>query len=487
MINKRAFVIGLAMLMSASALSLHAQKLSYKGTIDVTPVRFEQLADTLYVDLDIKLSKVRVKSELSIGLTPWLTSVSHESNLPVISIKGRSSYKAYKRSLAMERQEETALTDIVLKGFGKNDTVINYKYASLYEPWMGNASLNLTREDTGCCQTSIMELTQLVENVKLEEIVPLEEIHFVPKLAFVSPEAEGIKSREISAECRLDFVVNKTDINPSYRNNPQELATIRSIIDELREDPSISIVGLEIVGYASPEGSLANNKRLSEGRAMALRNYLASQYDFPMGAYKVSFGGENWDGLVKVLETEPMDYADEVLAVIENTMPDQTRKNKLKSLRGGAPYRYMLNNIYPGLRTAICNIDYHIKGFDAQDAVEVYKTHPQNLSLNELYMVAGTMEEGSPEFIEVFETAVRMYPNDETANLNAAIAAIQDEDIARAERYLKKVSNKKNLQEYNNAMGALSLLKKDFEAAKAYFEKANEGLSAARQNLEMLP
>jgi hypothetical protein len=39
------------------------------------------------------------------------------------------------------------------------------------------------------------------------------------------------------------------------------------MIDELKADADIQVKSLDIIGYASPEGSLANNKRLSEGRA----------------------------------------------------------------------------------------------------------------------------------------------------------------------------------------------------------------------------
>ena len=69
--------------------------------------------------------------------------------------------------------------------------------------------------------------------------------------------------------------MNKVDIRPEYMNNPQELAKIRAMIDDLKSDANINVKRLDIIGYASPEGTLAANKRLSEGRAMALRNYLA--------------------------------------------------------------------------------------------------------------------------------------------------------------------------------------------------------------------
>lgn len=54
------------------------------------------------------------------------------------------------------------------------------------------------------------------------------------------------------------------DIRPEYMNNPVELTKIHTAIDDLKSDKSIEVQRLEIIGYASPEGTLAVNKRLSE-------------------------------------------------------------------------------------------------------------------------------------------------------------------------------------------------------------------------------
>ena len=69
-------------------------------------------------------------------------------------------------------------------------------------------------------------------------------------------------------------------------------------------------------------------------------------------------------------------------------------------------------------------MNYDIKNFNVDEAKEVIKRRPQNLSLNEMFLVANTYPKGSQEFIDVFETAVRMYPDSEIANMNAATAAL---------------------------------------------------------------
>ena len=301
----------------------------------------------------------------------------------------------------------------------------------------------------------------------------------------MQPVPEPVKNREKQVEAFLDFEVNQTYIQPEYMNNPVELAKIRAMIDELRVDQDITINRLDLIGYASPEGSLAGNKRLSEGRALALKNYLSRRYTFAPSLYHVVFGGENWDGLVKALEAGDMDYKEEVLAIIDNYPLETERKAKLKQLQSGMPYQYLLRNVYPRLRVAVCKVNFNVKNFDVEEAKEVIKTRPQNLSLNEMFMVANSYPAGSQEFVDVFEVAVRMYPENEIANMNAAAAAILRKDLVAAERYLNKVDSKE--PEYINSRGVVALLKGDYKQAEKYLKAAaGSGLEAAKDNLDEL-
>ena len=58
---------------------------------------------------------------------------------------------------------------------------------------------------------------------------------------------------------------------------------------------------------------------------------------------------------MNALDTIDIEYKDEILDIIEYTSLEQGRESKLMKLRGGVPYRYMLKNIFPSLRVAICS------------------------------------------------------------------------------------------------------------------------------------
>lgn len=102
-----------------------------------------------------------------------------------------------------------------------------------------------------------------------------------------------------------------------------------------------------------------------------------------------------------------MDYKDEVLEIIKNTSVEEGRETKLMRLHGGVPYRYLLKNIFPGLRVAICKVNYDIRNFSMDEAKDMIKKRPQNLSLNELFLVADSYPKGSQEFVEVFENGCK--------------------------------------------------------------------------------
>ena len=101
-----------------------------------------------------------------------------------------------------------------------------------------------------------------------------------------------------------------------------------------------------------------------------------------------------------------------------------------------------------------------------------------------MYAVAQTYGTGSKEYNEVFETAVRLFPDDEAANLNAANSAMQRNELDRAENYLKRAGDS---GEALVARGILAYMKNDLEKAESYFRQAQQrGVKEADSNLDSL-
>lgn len=462
-----------------------------RGNIVVQMNELAQRGDSLYVDMALTTEGRNVPSRISADFTPVLISGDSSLALPRISVMGRNSYKNYRRSQAlMGRKERAAYAASapysVIRDY-KGSRQVDYRLAVPYEPWMSSAWLNLQKNDCGCGESHVTDVRMLANKVDLEQVIVIERYRIEPHLAYVKPEAEAVKRRAEQGEAFLDFAVGKTDIDPDFGRNAVELEKIRRMIGLVHDDKDVTINRISIAGYASPEGSLALNERLSQGRANALRSYLQARYpDIPKALYAVYFGGENWDDLVRAVEASDMPDRQAVLDIIGSYSITAGRESRLMALKGGTPWRYMLREMFPALRKVTVAVDYDVRNFDAEEAKEVVKTRPQNLSLNEMYLVANTYEPGSRNFNDLFETAVRMYPENTTANINAALAALERKDFVGAENYLSNIPPGTPVPEYDNARGLLLMMRdQDYDRAVPCFEAARDaGLEAAQLNLD---
>ena len=152
-------------------------------------------------------------------------------------------------------------------------------------------------------------------------------------------------------------------------------------------------------------------------------------------------------------------------------------------MNGGASYRVLLRDIYPALRHSDYAVRYTIRSFTVEEARELIYSDPRQLSLNEMFQVAQTMEPGSDAYREVFEIAVRMYPDDPVSNLNAALTAIDAGRLESARRYLAKTSDS---AERTLAEAAIAMLENRLDEAEALLGKLSGDPSVASQVEENL-
>ncbi len=166
---------------------------------------------------------------------------------------------------------------------------------------MSNASLQLVENLCGCGNYQEMNAQELITNDVSTEAKRLSAMS--PFVAYIQPTVEVVKNRSEQYEgSHLDFPVNKSVILTDFMNNHTELVNIHSMFDKIQNDKNLTIKGIGIEGFASPEGPLAFNEQLSKKRAEALKDYLVKNEKVSSKLYKVTFGGENWDGLVKAFK-----------------------------------------------------------------------------------------------------------------------------------------------------------------------------------------
>ncbi len=439
------------------------------NTLHVEKKLIERSGDYLLIDLTLNLSDLYVRSNRSVTYMPVIQCGDSSVKLPSLIINGRN------RQIMYDRTGRNTAEDGEFALRRKNGTEQRFHYHARipYAHWMSNSEMAVVTDECGCGWDALSHDRSELFPIRLGHPTPR------PVMAYIAPQAE-VKNRTKEGSAFLDFPVNRTEIHPDYRQNSHELATIRETVESVRDDKYADITSISIKGFASPEGSYANNERLAKGRSEALLAYLKEQYD-PAGTdTDVQYEPEDWKGLEVRIEHSSMPAKDALLSVIRDTSitdPDR-REAKLKTINGGEPYHYLLKEIYPALRHSDYTVSYTIRPINVEEAKLLIYKDPKQLSLDEMFRVAQTYETGSPEFKEVFEIAVRMYPDDPVSNLNAANSALLNGDYVAARRYLAKTpeSPEKQLAE-----GVACWLEGDNERAATLFRSLAENERVGQQ------
>lgn len=466
-------------------MTTYAQHHTTQFSIDAQVDMLQQIGDSVYVDMYINYPTQAIKRTATVNITPLFTSENQLIELPKVTIMGRDSYKAYQRMVGLKnyKSQEPQPYTIIKNNKSKSIESIHYKAVIAYQPWMNEAQFALDYEDCNCGRLKRAENAVIPQLITIEQQVEVYQI--TPHLAYIIPEVEQIKKRSIECEAIIDFPVGSSQWILQRSNNAYEMNRIISELNKVTSDSNVKIQSIIIEGYASPEGNIASNNKLATNRAIALKDELIKEYDFPNSFYTTRFGGEDWNGLMEALNSSEYPFAKAIVSIIEEEEDVNKRKARIKSYQGGKPYKEMLATLYPPLRKVVFKLNCDVQPFNIEKAKQVLQSNPEYLSLNEMYHVAKSYPVGSSSFNEVFDIAAQTFPQSEVAIVNAAVSALERGDYNVAQEYLNAISDNTTIGEYHNAMGVL-LMMQDSENNKAieYLNRAKQaGVGEASLNL----
>lgn len=423
----------------------------------VKDVSVGRTASNLLVKMTVITGAAGDEANSELWLRPLITAGSDTLWLQPVVVAGRTRY--YQR---LRRDRDAG--DYVMLRAGKDP---DYAYTAVvpYAGWMEQSQLRIVSRTDGCCGApTTPETTADIAAIDFKPKV------YEPAIVYVTPAREMVKTREIHGSAFIDFPVNSTRILEDYRDNSRELSAIRATIDAVRSDKDVTITSLYIKGFASPEGRYAANEQLARGRTEALASYVRDLYNFPPSVMHTSWEAEDWGGLIRWIENHDISNKEAIMALISDKAIDPDRRDQLLKKRYPAQYAMLLRDVYPSLRHSDYTVNYTVRDYaTVEEIAAVMATAPQKLSLDELFRLARSYDSNSPEFMEVMEVAVRMYPDSETANLNAALTAASRGETDKARRYLARAGKSPNAL---YAAGVTEARDGNIDAAIALFSQA---------------
>lgn len=151
--------------------------------------------------------------------------------------------------------------------------------------------------------------------------------------------------------------------DPKFRDNGKRLEDcLDQLLRGLSSDSLVrQTINVQIVGGASPEGSVKLNEGLSHRRANHIYRYVKDLFPDMEVEFNFQFLGRDWGGLLEMVDQDSLTpRREEVIgllndikeAVAEGETEKQDNLNRIKRLRSGIPYRYMYAKHFPELRKA---------------------------------------------------------------------------------------------------------------------------------------
>lgn len=455
----------------SAAILLSALTLSAKG-IHHSSASLDVENGKMVADMILEITGAPLKSTQKVVMTPYILSQGGDS----ISFDSFSLYG--RRSLINARR----LNQPMPAHWAKNeqDTTYTFHETVDYTPELNGAQLALRLDFYGCA--NCLKETQWFTGPVWEAPT------FDPATAIVFevPTANVVKERAASGRANVEFPVNRTELRPDFRNNAAELAKVAATIDSVKDDPDVTITAIYVKGFASPEGSYANNTRLAKGRTEALCQWIENRYKLPHSLVHTSYEPEDWEGLRDAVEADhTLPNRDGLLGFITDTsLEPDTREFKMRSYYPG-DYKRLLNEVYPSLRHTDYRVEYTIRSFTSPEEIfAVMEKDPTKLTAAEYFAAAQTLDPNDPKYAEVLTLAAINNPQSEEANLNAASVSLKNGDLDAADSFLRRAGDSP-AADYTR--GLLAVASEDYTAAEKLLKKAQDaGYEPAAQIIEKI-
>ena len=294
------------------------------------------------------------------------------------------------------------------------------------------------------------------------------------------------KFREGKGEARLQFRINRSEIDFSIGRNSAEMANMLAALQPVVSDSLATLTGVSISGMASADGSLPFNTRLAEARATSARNWLISHLDGltrpQRRVFKVGSRPEGWYPVLAAMKAA--DDKDSVLVKeILEKYADSNDDVQERYIRRLPCWNNIKNNYLQKDRKVEYVYTYSIKSFTTdEEMLQMYSTRPDAFNEEELLRVS-TLKHDPQEKMEVYRTILRYYPGSQVAANNIALMLREEGRTEEAAQVLTGISRYR--QETKNTFAVVRAALGETEAAMVMLGECDT-LPEARYNLGML-
>ncbi|RRC99506.1 tetratricopeptide repeat protein [Prevotella sp. OH937_COT-195] len=286
----------------------------------------------------------------------------------------------------------------------------------------------------------------------------------------IAPDSfQRINNRKMEAQ--IKFLVNQANIRKSELtgNSVKEFVEMLRRIN--REHESLNLKNVEVLAYASPEGSFSVNDRLANRRQSVSEDYVRGQMKQAKikGNVSARYTAEDWEGFQQLVAASNIQDKDVILRVLSMYQDPEQREQQIRNMSEG--FRELADGILPELRRARMIINYETVGRSDGQLKEQYAKDPRKLTADELLYTA-TLEEDLEKRKAVYVKTEEIYPRDYRAKNNiGVIEMMRGKELEALDKFNEAMESGKLPEAYAN-MAIMAMRHGDIEMAERYLSDA---------------
>ena len=251
----------------------------------------------------------------------------------------------------------------------------------------------------------------------------LTDTNLIPK-----PEMKLLMDAGVS---KINFVLGKAKVDENDAESVQNIQSIKQKIQAIVNNEFATLKSIEIVGYASPEGSYKQNLSLAKARTDLILKELAASLD-PSVAKFVDLTSESvvepWSKVATMLrETDP-----ELAAYIDDLVYKyaDTHDKIIPHMRNHKKYRtFLLKEILPSLRKVEYTLNYsEFRKLKDHEIWDRYNAKTEEISRYEYWRLIDTAPDSLTRYSLITE-GLEKYPNFTYVANDLAIQLIKKDSV----------------------------------------------------------
>lgn len=442
--------LGVAALAVSSCDQL--KELSYS----TTPNPLEMHGDSVAISVTVNIPPKGINKKVSVEVTPVLG----DAKLTTWKIQGEKA-TGNGQSINFKPGGTATFTDIVA-----------------YNASMEAADLTLTGKVFKGTKENTKEALPVTKLADATIITPM---LVQPTFKMLTETATIPRSFEKTATAEVNYLKGKSDVRAAEMKD-KDVTDLVAWIQAAQSNPKIKINGIDIQGYASPDGEETFNNNLSGTRSKAARKAfmdLMKKNNLMMfsdsSSYVTAGLGEDFEGFKVELErTAAILQADKDLFLRVLTMSNDPKQRENDLVALGKGFTQLEKEVFPKIRRAVIVVNYTEQGLSDEELRAKASTSPSEMTADELIFTASTLVKDLNEQGKIYDAAALAYPTDVRALNNAGAVAYMQGNVSKAKMNLEKALNAKDNSKSKNNLAGVAMSQGDRATAKKMLSQVKD-------------